>query len=637
MRILVDVFDAAGNRVGSGPVENIQSVTIRRELSGAGEISINAPASDLQALENLTNERRIKVYGWNTASAGKRLMGEGIIRKVGIREDASGIYLSVSGPDVLDELKRINTWLGWQRNNQSVASIINDLVALAPGWAADTSAIGSLNPLSVRFDGAAVLKGLQEVIAQTGVHFRLSNDSQTVEVGPMGISNGLIIVAKPSRIEPEMEANDNIAFLERIEFLYDTEAIANKIVPLGPGDAEAALSLKYSTRSSPFTVQSMSVNGQTIYYIENSTSTSTYGAIEKVFQASNISALSNSPADIENAANALYDQAAAWLERYSVRQEVYKVTLRKVTQNIRPGDKIRLEYMGFAVDENDSPVRWVNLRDDFWIVSVTERFGVGGIAVDLELSNIDRIAMNTAQIVVGQIEDLRVANTVVKPYLNKDTVSLPAEAIDNTHDVIFPLTFGEYTTRLNQVIFRLVTRPFRATAQAASAGGGTATTTAGGGNHRHLMFAYDDFNFPWGAILSGYGQYRAASSGAGGDSYLLLPYTGSPDVDYYTRDASGEHTHTLNLSNHTHAITYGIADDTSTPATIRVYVDNVEVSGGPWATSGGNLELELDITNMFDEVNFQGDHQIKVTCGSGQGLVIGQIEVRETIQSIRVI
>jgi hypothetical protein len=649
VRILVDVYDASGNRVGAGPVASASGISITRELSGAGEFSINVPGEDYLSLENLTNERRVKIWGWDTDSSPRRLLGAGIIRKVGIREDSGGRSLSVSGPDTLDELKRKQTWLGWQRNDQPIADIVDDLMALVSGWTADTSAIGSVGNLSIRLDGASVLKGLQEAAAQKGIHFRLTDDN-AVEFGAFGEDSGLVIT-HATMIPPEMEDNDGIALIERIEFLYDSEMIANRIVVIGPGDAEAALSLKYSTRTTPYTINEMSVNDQTLYTIEAADSIAEYGAIEMVFKANNVSALSNSPADIENACNAMYDLSAAWLARYSVRQEVYKVTVRKLRYDLKPGDKVRLEYIGWAVDQFDQVVRWVKLREDFWVMGITERIGLEGASVDLQLSNVDRVAGDESQQVIGTLESLTVANTVVKPYLSKDTIGFPEKAIDNTHDVLYPLTIGDYTARLNQVLFRFSTRPFRATAQAAASGGGSSTTTASGGgsaptsssggNHRHKMFAVSA-----GAAAYGSRKYLAITD----PNTLAAMFVGIDaefnDLDIYTYDESGTHTHSvtipdhthgITIPNHTHTLTYGISDDSSTPVSIRVYVDDVEVTGGPWAGSGGNQDIEIDITSMFDEIDFQGEHTVKVTCTSGQGAIEAQIEIRETIQSIRVV
>lgn len=599
MKILVDVYNAAGERQGDGPITSAQGVIATRVLDGVGSLSLVIPAGDERALELLVNERRIKVWGFEEGAA-RRLIADGIVRTFEFSDSDTGQRLAISGPDSLDELKRVQTWLAWQQDDQTPATIAAALVALASGWTANTGDLAALENLSVRFDGASALKALQAVVQQKGVHFRLEAD-HAIKFGAFGEANGLKI-NQVSSAPSELLTNDDVLLIDTLQLTYDSESVVNRIVVLGPGDVEAALSLKYATRTTPYTVQSMVKNGLTLYYIEDTESIEQYGAIEKVFQASNIAALSNSTADIENAANALYDLAAAWLERNAVRQEVYKVALKKARENIKPGDTVWLDYRGWAVNEAGERVKWVTLRDDYWIISVAERIGLEASTVDLELSNVDQAIANEADIVLGAISDLQVRNVTVKPYLSKDTLNPPAEAIDSSHDVEFPLTFGDYTARLNQVIFRLRTRPFR--------------TLASGGDHNHRMFAITS---PTGFPATS-DQPFLARDGDGGATLYCKFESNSSSKDVWTQSGSGD-------------LDFGIGDDTSTPVSISIYVDDVLVESG-LAPSGGNLDYDVDITSYFSETGFQGSHTIKVTCASGQGLVIGEIEVRETIQAI---
>lgn len=613
-KIFVEVLDASGNKVASQPLTTAMQASVTRELDGTGSFNLGFPADDLAVVSSLTNERRVEIYVWDTDSlAGKRLLGSGIVRQVSFSKDAGSAILAVSGPDALDELKRVNTWIAWTRNNAAVETIFNNLIGLASGWSASPSGMGSLSPLSIRLDGASVLAGLQALAKQTGIHFRLG-EGREVEGGAFGDDSGIVLMHAADRVPIELYDNQQVGVFERLYWQYDSEQVVNRIVPVGPGDFEAALTLKHSTRTTPYTIQTFVANGQTLYGLEDSASIAAFGAIEKVMRASGVAALSNSEADLENAANALYDVAANFLQRYSVKQEVYNVTVRNIRQNLKAGQKARLAYEGFAYDADGQPAKWVSIDEDFWILSVTERFDLSGRVIDLRLSNVDLPVQDGARTVIGEIDEIKMQNIVVKPYLSKDTIGFPAEAMDSTHDVVFPLTFGEYTARINQVILRIWTRPFRS----------NVTGAAAGGDHNHRMFAQTTISgFP-GTTLQ---PLLAKNSSGGSTVYVKFEKNNSTD-DIWTDGASGDHTHDP---------VYGIYDDTDTPENVRVYVDSVEVAGGPFAPSGGNLELELDITSMFSETAFQGAHEIEVTCGAGQGLVIGQLEVRETIQSLKVV
>lgn len=539
--IHIDVLDASGNRVAPQPITTAMQASVTRELSGTGTISLSFPAEDYYAAKYLTNERRVNIYVWDDdTKAGKRLLGSGIIRNVAFSENAGSQVLVVTGPDILDELKRVNTWIAWTQDAQNVEDIFDDLVALDANWTSDSSGIASLSldPLSMRLDGASALGGLQSLVKQQGIHFRLG-EGREVEGGAFGDASGIRILQAGSQVAQELYENDTVALIERLVWNYQSEGVVNKIVPLGPGDFEAALSLKDSTRTSPYTIQSMSVNGETLYYLEDSTSVSAYGTIEKMVRASGIAALSNTEADLENAANALYDIAANYLSRHAVIQEVYTVTIRNITQNLKPGQKVNLRYKGYAVDEDWNPKKWVDLNDDYWILRTTERFDLSGRVVDLQLSNVDLPAMDGASQIVGELDDIRTQNVVVKPYLSKDTITGASDTVSSSRPVTVKFVLGDYTARVNQAILRLWERP------------------------------------PVGS--------------ATGVISMVVKFDGNT------------------------------------------------LPGGPWTDTGAGLNLEWDITSYIDEIGFQGTYDVLISCGSNGGLISCQIELRETIQSIRLV
>lgn len=634
-QIYVEVLDASGNKVASGPLMSAMSASITRELDGVGSVSLAFPAEDYAVVSALTNERRVEIYVWDSNdAAGKRLLGSGIMRKIGFSQDAGSAVLVANGPDSLDELKRVNTWLAWVKDNTAVATIFGNLVSLASGWTSDTSGITGVSALSIRLDGVSALAGLQALCKQKGIHFRLG-DGKEVEGGLFGADSGVRLVAAEDRVSVELYDNNTMGVFERLYWNYDSEQVVNTIVPLGPGDFEAALTLKHSTRTTPYTIQSMVKNGVTLYYLADSTSVTAFGTIEKMMRATGVSALSNSEADLENAANALYDVAATFLQRYSVKQEAYSVTIRNITQNLKPGQKVRLTYQGFAYDIDGNPVKWVSLDDSYWILQVRERFDLSGRVIDLQLSNVDIPLTDGARMVIGELDEIKMQNIVVKPYLSKDTISFPAESIDSSNDVVLPFAFGAYTARVNQVILRLWTRPFRTNVTGAESGGAVETSSAAGGDHNHKMFSQTTVSgFPGTSL-----EPLLAKNGSGGATvYVKFEKNNSTD-DIWTDGGSGDHTHDISISSHTHAPIYGIYDDTDTPVDVEIYVDGsgTAVGSGPYATLGEELALEIDITDEFSETTFQGQHTITVTCASGQGLVIAQIEVRETIQSIAVV
>ena len=135
-RVWLDVYDESTLlRVGQGPVIKVRDATIRRPLDGAGTFDVNCVAPDPRALTLLETDRIVRI--WSEDQGGIRLRGEGIITDWQLSESASGVGFKISGPDVLEQLKRKNTLLGRIYNQVTLQSLVDDLITLAPGWSVE--------------------------------------------------------------------------------------------------------------------------------------------------------------------------------------------------------------------------------------------------------------------------------------------------------------------------------------------------------------------------------------------------------------------------------------------------------------------------------------------------------------------
>lgn len=622
MRIWADIYDASGTLLGKGPVTSLKSASVTRHLDGAGSIGLSVPLTDERARTLLANERRARLYVEHDGET--RELGRGIIRNLRVGVTDGGMTLLVDGPDDLDELKRTNVLLG-RSYSGTAASIAGSLTALAAGWTASVS--GGSNLVSARYDGTSVLKALQELTEQQGLHLRLGENDHELEVGAFGDTIGLRL-QQMTRVHRSAYRNDEIAFVERLNIAHDSEGAVNWLLPLGQGEGVSALTLEHSTRSSPYPIQTMTgPDGRTLYYLSDSASIAAYGTIQKVISFRQIGAISNSDADLELAANALYDAAAYWLQRNAVQLDTYRVTVRKVRALVRPGDKLRLAYKGI-VYKGSEPYTYVEVDDDFWVVKATERWGVEGGALDLELASVDRVAQDAARLVVGAIEQIAINNLRVQTYQHRSAFVYRRE-LDSTHTATCPIELSDATTALNRCKVRVVTRSFRSTAAAAASGGG-ATSSAGGGQTSSAggggIYGDTGGNFFTGANLDIGGGLHNHAYAVSGHSHNI------PDHTHTVTD----HTHTV--PDHTHPIEYGIADDTDVPLTLSLYVDGNDVSadlGGPWAGTGGIDEV-VDITSYLVSASggLRTAHEIELRCASGQGEAEFTVEVVETVQAI---
>jgi len=672
MRLWAEITDAAGTRLGAGPVWSIEGATVTRMLDGAGSISFTTPGTEKRAIDLLQNERRAILYNRMptapaSGAAQNRELSRGILRNVKMSGRASGFTLSVDGPDLLDELKRENTLLGRIYQNETVANIASSLAGLA-GWTANVDAAIASDTLGVRYDGQSVLKALQNLCDLKGYHLRWGGGKQ-IDIAPLGAVCGVRLV-NATYASPEIYDNDDIMLIQSISIKRSSEQLFNWILPVGGGEGDSALTLEYSTRTSPYTIQTTSVGGRTLYYIADASSAGAYGTIKKVGRFKQISPVSNNDADLQVAANALYDAAAVYMERHKSPQVTYTVSVKKAQKTIRPGDKIRLIYKGFITNEYNEIVDYIDEDGEFWVLKVTERHGVTGMTMSLDISNVDQHERDTAEVLVGALEAIEIRELRVQPYPALGTPAVYRREIDSTHDADVPIDITNNVLYLQQCRVRLFTRPFRATAKAVSSGGGSTQTSAGGGggaftsaggggvatssgiggaNHQHVIASYQSTSTPTGDMR----RFQVNTSSGVMDVWL----NASSAQSILSSGVSADHQHTISLPDHTHGVSipshshsvtipahthdldYGINDDSAYPDTVRLAVNGVDVTaalGGPWGVGGGEINEVVDITTYL--VNAAGGlrqrHTVTISCDDGQGEVEVTVELRLTVQSI---
>lgn len=607
MRIWADISNASGTALGR--ITSLRDAYVSRALDGAGQFSFSLPLTDDKAQTLLQVERRVTLYTLDGDNI--REVGRGIITKLGVTAASSGWMRTVSGVDELNELKRTSTLLGRKYDNQQVQAIASDLATLVSGW---TSSSSITDTTIARFDGESVLKALQMLAEQSGNHIRLGSSAKTFELGAFGTDSGIRAINR-QRVTHDLYSNDNVVLIESFRQESDSGQMFNWLLPLMSGMGEAAIGLEHSTRTSPYTIQTTTgPDGRTLYYIADSTSVASYGTIQRVAKFQQIAPLSNSATALELASNALYDAAVAQLQRFKDPQQVYSVTLRKVTTNLSPGDKIRVRYKGFVENTAGDVVNYVDVDNDFWILDVTERFGVEGKAVDLKISDIDRRALSTAEVIVGKLDSMIVNGLRVEPYFSRD-VFVDKFEIDSTHSATFQLDLTDAVQSTVRVQMRLITSPFRATATATEA------------NADPISFAGVSSGAP--ATEPVYWRNFRMYDGTAMVNHALLYPDATAEDTYQTRPGTDD--------THTHDMTYGIIDDTEYPSGITITINGTDrtnaLTGSATIAGGSAVDTTLDIT---DYINANANNTIVIACGSGQGLAKVIVEEYLVIQTIRV-
>lgn len=611
MQLYADIYDPTGvTKLGTRQLMLIDA-TITRALDGAGSFNFTVPALDSNALAVLQNKRRVRIFIQHESAA--RELGRGVIETVQ-RDDAGSKQIRVSGPDEIAYLKYKNTGLARSYNGATVSAAMTALTGLA-GWTASGT---NTNTVSMRFNGESVLKAVQTLTEQQGIHFRNGSTVGQIEFGVFGADSGLRAMRTEVGIEREAELNDALIWIEDLALTTDSKDIYNYLIPLGGGEGEAALTLEKSTRTTPYTVQTGTrPDGRTFWFLSASSSISAYGQIEKVGTFKNIAPLSNTDADIQNAANALYDATAAYLQRYAVPLDSYTLTAKKGRATLKPGDKIRVVYKGeIATDEG--ALVWRDINALFWVMEVSERHGTTGDSWSLKIATVDRVEQDIAQVIIGAIDDIELNNIIVQTY---PTVApyVYQRDIAPSYPARIPVRVTDAVFKLNRCNIRLKTAPFRS----------NVTGGAAGGNHDHVIFAANNIS-PLPAYTTRNYIFNTQSSAAN----VGLQVNGAYDqVRTYT--ASGDHTH---------AALYGIFDDTDTPTGLQIWVNGIDRTaalGGPFAVSPGAITIDLNaglITGYLNTASggLRQEHTVEVRCTGGKGRIEAIVELYEIIQAIAV-
>lgn len=543
--------------------------------------------------------------------------------------------------------------------------VVSNLYGLlyGTGWTQGAFDSGMGNVV-VEFNGQSVLEAIVEIVKRKKKHFREGTTARTLDVGALGADSGNRLIA-PTLMTSDLELNTVAGIIETIDETCDGDGIVNSIIPLGGGQGNSQLTLEKATRTTPYTIQTTTnPDGSTCWYLQDAASVAAHGARWKVYPIVIINPLSNSDADITNAANSLYDASVTYLQRFKDEKVDYSVSAYRVPVGLRPGDLVRLVYRG-VVTRQGRAFKWVDLNDLFWVMQRVDQMEDGAVKTKLVISNIDRQKMNDTHLIIGALQRVQVLETFVQPYPSAETF-VYKEEIANGHAVTLPVEIDSRVLYLNSTKVRVQTRSLRSTVTAAAAGGGTtvssesgggstvtsasgggATVTSGNGtDHQHRVYVTNgSSSYPMyfdGAQALG---SRIRANGASGYDYTDVetgPHTHSVTISNHTHSVTiSNHTHSVTLSNHTHGMTYGIYDDTVYPATISLSIDGVDRTsalGGPWAAGGGALSVELDITTYL--VNAAGglrqNHTLVFSCASGQGQIVATIRSLMTTQAITV-
>lgn len=588
-RVWAEVFDSDGVVIGTVP--SLASASVTKVLDGVGSVKITTPGTDKAALTLLTYEARVRVYVEQNGQV--REIGRGIVRKPLTTDTSNGSTFAVDCPDELTEFKDISALLGRTYGAETpvaLGSVVEALVGLVDGWTADVESGVYDNLVSLRLDGASIMKGLQTLAESYGLHLRQAVGSKTLEFGAFGEDTGLVIL-KTEHGSIRLHGNDDLALIENLQITGTSEHVVNRIYPVGGGEGLAAINLANSTRTSPYAIQSVAApDGRTLRYIET-------GArpVREEVRRYKITPIANSAAAKVVADDALYDAAAEDLARSSVVQETYRVVLTKVRRNIQPGDTVHLTFKGVVTPVKESaPFVYRDVDGDFTVLEVSEDFSPNGAKTSLVISNVDRQMMTIEEEIIRSISDVESQQFEVKtfPYVFNDSWTDTIMALDsfgNFKTAVFTVPIPDVVTDVLKVLMRIRTLPMDS--------GSALRGEIGGGSHNFfsaLYFAANSGFYPHQMTVEINGVDRTgALSGPWG------VYTGAVDVevditDYIVNASGGLY--------QDHTIEFNCADQ-GVATNVRVYqFGSVIPSPITSTTSRGRVQISIMILGVAQAI-----------------------------------
>ena len=589
-RLRVDVYDAAGNRLGASPITSVLAASYRMELDRIGSFSLQVPAIDERA-GLLAQGNEVRLY-----REGEGLVFRGIVdRAQRTAAPDGGLVLEASGSSIARRLAWENTLLGRTFNGATLASAVSTLLA-GTGWSA-----GALDApattLLARFDGLPVWAALAKVAEIFRLHVREDPWNAEVDVGAFG-SAGVVVLQNVEAVSPLLRENRRLGPVTGLRVLEESGEVWNRVIPLGAGEGVNKLDLRYATRASPYAVQSaVGPDGRMYWYLEDAASVAAYGRRTRVLSVKDALPLANSPAGVTAAANALYDVAATWLARHKAPLTAYAVEavgLRHLDDDGLPlfqvGDRLRLVYRGLAHRSDGTVDAWLSVDASLWLLGFERSFrGDGSDAWRLTVATVDRQEEDEASRLAEVFEEMHTLQVSLRPYTYREIHGPERRSVDATHSVTFIIDYDANVSYLHQALLSVAVKPVRTNATGAASGGGSLATSGGGSSHSHTISGQSasagggqtssaeaaHTHSVSGQSASAAGTHRHqmfAAVGSGPTAYSAVPDVASTQLESATHYHNGtgagfpnvgSHSHSLN--NHRHlVINYQVAGKNST-------------------------------------------------------------------------
>jgi hypothetical protein len=457
MKFRIDVFTAIGTSPIGGPITEILGLSISEKINQVGQASITVPAF-VAAERGLARGYRYKIYH-------ESLGYLGVYKHTDSSIDASAKTITITAYDSLIGLAE--QIAGFRRNYSDTifSSVATSLFNTSLGWTVSYEGGATLSDkITFSVEGENYLRVADYLRQYVRGWFRRESDTG-IRFGKFTSSTPTITFTAFRTTHEDISSSQ--ALITQITRTRQGGDVVNRVYPVGAGIGETKLDLRYSNRTSPYTVQSVAVGGgSTAYYLQDSASFNNYGKIERVVSWSEIRPITNSAADLQNAANALYDIASSFLTKYKSENDAYTLSAVEVPSTLRVGDLIRVIYNGVAELETGN-VGWLNIANNFYVTDISRSFNESGNAsTSISIAANGEAVIGDTEVLYDILRDVQTLKLRTQPtqtYFSKTSDTIYSSGSvwgsdPNLPTAFFVHHFGNEVLALNEIYLEVHAR-----------------------------------------------------------------------------------------------------------------------------------------------------------------------------------
>ena len=619
MRFWVEVTNASGTL--QGRVDNCLYWRGVARLDRAGSFEFAIPAADVKA-SLLTNQYRAYCYGLVDGVVTE--LGAGIIDRIVTRQQGivtrqqgqDAPVVVVSGDDLMRELAvhRVisggGDYVEYTNSTTAPSSLIG--FAITPTFPANWTLGGAgstVGAIYARFGNQSILYGLGVVAQATGEHFRYTSSRTVTWLGASSSFAASGILATTSADPDSVAGEPSTCLIADIEQVLDSYDQITRLFLYGAGEAEARLDLT-AVETWPYgfvdgttgtrvmtwasDIATATIGGDTwkcdrsASYLENQTARVASGYLMREAQFAEIAPLSNTDADLADAADFLLQAGYNEMRTRTSAQRSYKLSLAGLDAILQVGTT--LGVLARSVTEDDDGERtYINIeRSDLIVLETeTEIDERGAHTVGVMVSTSDRWPATNESAVIDNLNESHAARVLPQMNASVDT-SRYSEPIDDDYSADLWFWLSNYVTTVNQVVLRFRVDPLRSTVKTVA---GSSTTTAGEASHTHTTPAhYHNTVVVDGSAFSLVGNANLYTSGG---IYYIGHDAGSSSHDVTTKLTGEGGTTSAAGASHTHSLTpllstsYGVFEESG--ANTYAYSDVEFLVACVWRAAAANI------------------------------------------------